>query len=631
MSDPVAEVTEATVKLVLDEVTGEQVTRNELKKRTQKRAKKAAAQASREEKAKNQEANPKPATPKPKAQEPTQLDPDAMFKQGFLADVYKERPVKPVVTRFPPEPNGYLHLGHAKAIAIDFGFARYHGGKTIQRFDDTNPDEEEEIYFEWILKIIRWLGFEPSAITHSSDNFQKLFDLAKELIKKDKAYVCHCNEAEIKLQRGGKEGKEGPRYRCAHAEQDVETNLQKFQDMHDGKYAPQTAFLRMKQDITNGNPQMWDLAAYRIPKNQKVHHRAPEWKIFPTYDFTHCLCDSFEGITHSLCTTEFILSRESYEWLNKSLEVYEPMQREFGRLNVSGTIMSKRALKKLVEGGYVRAWDDPRLYTLIAIKRRGIPPGALLAFINELGVTTAKTIIQIARFEQTVRRYLENTVPRLMLVLDPVPVTIEDHEETAELEVPYSPKDPKFGTHKVRFTKTVYIDRSDFREEDIKGYFRLAPGKTVGLLNAPHPIKATSFEKDESGKVTSIKAVFDKESKPKTYIQWVPEGSIKLEARVQSPLFKSDDPTAVEGGFLNDINPDSEVVYPEALVEEGFNEVRQRAPWPVTAGETNEASGPESVRFQAMRVAYFAMDSDSTDDKIVLNRIVSLKEDREKN
>lgn len=174
------------------------------------------------------------------------------------------------------------------------------------------------------------VGFEPSAITHSSDNFQKLFDLAKELIKKEKAYVCHCNEAEIKLQRGGKEGKEGPRYRCKHAEQDVETNLQKFQDMHDGKYEPQTAFLRMKQDITNGNPQMWDLAAYRIPKKQKPHHRAPEWKIFPTYDFTHCLCDSFEGITHSLCTTEFILSRESYEWLNKSLEVYEPMQREFG-------------------------------------------------------------------------------------------------------------------------------------------------------------------------------------------------------------------------------------------------------------------------------------------------------------
>ncbi|KAH7144549.1 tRNA synthetases class I, catalytic domain-containing protein [Dactylonectria estremocensis] len=627
MADPIAEVTEATVKLVLDDVTGEMVTRNELKKRTTKRAKKAANQARSKEAAEQREKNPQPAAPKPKAQEPTHLDPDAMFKQGFLADVYKERPVKPVITRFPPEPNGYLHLGHAKAIAIDFGFARYHGGQTILRFDDTNPDEEEQIYFDWIIKIVKWLGFTPSAITYSSDYFQKLFELAKELIKKDKAYVCHCDEAEIKLQRGGKEGKEGPRYRCKHAEQDVETNLQKFQDMHDGKYEPQTAFLRMKQDIENGNPQMWDLAAYRILKKKTVHHRAPEWKMFPTYDFTHCLVDSFENVTHSLCTTEFILSRESYEWLNKSLEVYEPMQREFGRLNVSGTIMSKRALKKLVEGGIVRSWDDPRLYTLIAIRRRGIPPGALLAFVNELGVTTAKTVIQIARFEQTVRRYLEYTVPRLMLVLDPLPVTIEDLEETQELEVPYSPKDPKFGTHKVRLTKTVYIDRSDFREEDIKGYFRLAPGKTVGLLNVPHPIKATTFTKDEAGRVTGVNAVFDKDSKPKTYIQWVPDGSIKLEVRIHSALFKSDDPTAVEGGFMNDINPDSETIYTEALIEEGFNDVRQKAPWPVTAGEEGDDSGPETVRFQAMRVAYFAMDSDSTDEKIVLNRIVSLKED----
>lgn len=268
--------------------------------------------------------------------------------------------------------------------------------------------------------------------------------------------------------------------------------------------------------------------------------------------------------------------------------------------------MSKRALKKLVEGGIVRGWDDPRLYTLIAIKRRGIPPGALLSFINELGVTTARTVIQIARFEQTVRRYLEATVPRLMLVLDPVPVTIEDLEEEQDLDVPFSPKDPKFGNHKVRLTKTVYIDRSDFREVDEKGYFRLAPGKTVGLLQVPHPIKATSFTKDETtGQVTGINAVFDKETKPKTYIQWVPSGSLKLEARIHSPLFKSDDPMAVEGGFLSDINPESEVVYPNALIEEGFNEIRQRAPWPATAGESEGTHAPESVRFQGMRVAYF--------------------------
>lgn len=279
---------------------------------------------------------------------------------------------------------------------------------------------------------------------------------------------------------------------------------------------------------------------------------------------------------------------------------------KLGRLNVSGTIMSKRSLKKLVEGGIVRDWDDPRLYTLIAIKRRGIPPGALLAFINELGVTTARTIIPITRFEQTVRKYLEMTVPRLMLVLDPIPVTITDLDEPVEIELPFSMKDPKFGTRKIPFTKTVYIDRSDFREEDSKEYFRLAPGKTVGLLQAPHPIKATSFTKDDAtGLVTGVTAVFDKGTKPKTYIQWVPEGSIEVEARIHSALFKSDDPTAVEGGFMNDIRPDSEVIYSKALIENAFNEVRQRAPWPATAGETSESSGPESVRFQALRVGYF--------------------------
>lgn len=268
--------------------------------------------------------------------------------------------------------------------------------------------------------------------------------------------------------------------------------------------------------------------------------------------------------------------------------------------------MSKRALRKLVEGQLVTGWDDPRLYTLIAIKRRGIPPGAILSFINELGVTTAQTIISIARFEQAVRRYLEYTVPRVMLVLDPVPVTIEDLEEELVIDAPFSTKDATFGTHKVRLTRVVYIDRADFREEDSKGYFRLAPGKAVGLLQAPHPIKATSFSKDETtGLVTGITAVFDKEARPKTYIQWVPQGSAKVEVRIFNQLFRSDDPSAAEGGFLNDINPRSKTVYENALIEAGFDEVRQRAPWPATAGEQTGASGPESVRFQAMRVGYF--------------------------
>lgn len=425
----------------------------------------------------------------------------------------------------------------------------------------------------------------------------------------EKGYVCHCDDAEIKRQRGGEKG-ESPRYRCSHAEQSVEENLQKFRDMRDGKYKPREAFLRMKQDITDGNPQMWDLAAYRV-LDASHHKTGDKWKIYPTYDFTHCLCDSFEGITHSLCTTEFILSRVSYEWLNKTLGVYEPMQREYGRLSLSGTVLSKRKILKLVTDKIVRGWDDPRLYTLMAIKRRGVPPGAILEFINELGVTTNATVIQIVRFEQSIRKYLERTVPRLMLVLDPVPVIIEDagEDEGTDLTLPFSPKNPAMGSHTVKLTKTVYIDRSDFREVDSPDYFRLAPGKAVGLLQMPYPIKATSFTKDEAtGKVTEVRAVFVREGKkPKTYIQWVgTDGSRRCEVRMYNPLFKSENPSAVEGGFLSDLNPDSEIIYPEAIIESGIEEVKKRAPWPEAAGESELGKGGlESVRFQGLRVAYF--------------------------
>lgn len=347
---------------------------------------------------------------------------------------------------------------------------------------------------------------------------------------------------------------------------------------------------------------MWDLPAYRILDAE--HHRTGDkWKIYPTYDFTHCICDSFENITHSLCTTEFIQSRVSYEWLNSTLEIYEPMQREYGRLAIQGTVLSKRKIQKLVENKIVRGWDDPRLYTLIGIRRRGVPPGAILEFVNELGVTTAPTNIQLARFDQTVRRYLERTVPRLMLVLDPIPVIIEDAEDI-ELDIPFS-KTPEMGNHKVKFTKTVYIERSDFREDDDPNYFRLAPGKTVGLLHVPHPIKATSFKKD-GDKVTEIRAVYDKETKkPKAYIHWVAEGSRNVEVRIHNALFKSEKPDNAEGGFLNDVNPNSEEIWPNAVIESGFDEVRRRAPWPEAAGESELGKGGlESVRFQAMRVAY---------------------------
>ena len=333
---------------------------------------------------------------------------------------------------------------------------------------------------------------------------------------------------------------------------------------------------------------------------------------------------------------------------------------------MTGTVLSKRKIAKLVDQKIVRGWDDGRLYTLAALRRRGVPPGAILSFVNELGVSTALTNIQLTRFEQTVRRYLEQTVPRLMLVLDPLPIIIDDlpDDYLEEIELPFSPKDPTMGSHIVPFTKTVYIDRSDFREVDSKDYFRLAPGKSVGLLKVPFPIKATSFKKDEhTGIVTEVHATYEKPEegdafkKPKTYIQWVASSAkhgspMKAEVRIFHPLFKSENPDAAEGGFMNDLNPGSEEIYSNAFIETGLNEVRERAPWPEAEGEKGKAMkaldldptdhkelehdhvdgvpdhvGLETVRFQGLRVAYFAMDKDSSGDKIVLNRIVSLKED----
>ena len=480
--------------------------------------------------------------------------------------------------------------------------------------------------------------------------------------------------------------------------------------MRDGKYKPNEASLRMKQNLNDGNPQMWDLVAYRIPKRKeseeglddvgetekgtddginrndsepdfaRPHYRTGnKWKIYPSYDFCHCICDSIEGITHSLCTIEFELSRVSYEWLNNRLVDFKPMQREYGRLNVTGTVLSKRKINKLVQKRVVTGYDDPRLYTLPALRRRGIPPGAILAFVNETGVTKATTNIQIKRFEASVRKYLELTVPRLMLVLDPIKVVLDNvPDDFLEMaESPFS-KDPTIGSHQIPFTKVVYIERSDFREVDSPDYFRLAPGKTVGLMKAPYPITATTVEKDPAtGFITTVHATYEKPAegsapkKPKSWVHWVGSSPahnspIKATVRVINALFKSENPDAVEGGFLADINPKSETYFPNALIETGFQEIRQRAPWPAEAGEkaanqstqsniTNKASEKphavdsaaseaieggvkeeteepyipqcETIRFQGMRMGYFCVDKESREGNLLFNQIVSLKED----
>ncbi|KAF9057963.1 tRNA synthetases class I, catalytic domain-containing protein [Panaeolus papilionaceus] len=633
---------------------------------------------------------------KPKAKEPKAAKAEkateapaasrrSVFEEGFLGQLHKpggNPQIHPhlreahlaatggqVWTRFPPEPNGYLHIGHSKAIFVSFGYAAHHGGKCYLRYDDTNPEKEEGRYFESILEMVRWLGFEPWKITYSSDYFAELYDLAVELIKRDKAYVCHCTQEEIKVDRGEKKGQPRP---CIHRNRPIEESLAEFEGMKNGKYKPKEANLRMKQDLEDGNPQMWDLTAYRVLESP--HHRTKDkWIIYPTYDFTHCLVDSMENISHSLCTTEFISSRQSYDWLCDALEVYKPRQSEYGRLSLEGSIMSKRKILALVDEGFVDGWDDPRLYTLIALRRRGVPPGAIISFVSTLGVSTAATNIEIARFEQTVRQYLEGSVPRLLMVLRPLKVTIENlpDDYCLMVEKPLHPKVPELGTSKIPFTRTIYIEQDDFRTEDSKDYFRLAPGKTVGLFQAPHPITCTSFKTDPTtGQVVELFCKLENEGpakKPKAFIQWVaehaPSGSpVRVnETRIFNRLFKSD---KVPSDFRADIAPDSLEVIKDSMVEVGFwplakqamSDARKEAKartakasaevktsdddTPVATSE--QLVGNECVRFQGLRVAYFALDKDARvaaleeeskadgftqGDYIVLNQIVSLKED----
>ncbi|KAJ3331045.1 hypothetical protein HDU76_004212 [Blyttiomyces sp. JEL0837] len=525
-----------------------------------------------------------------------------------------------VITRFPPEPNGFLHIGHAKAINVNFGYAQAHNGITYLRYDDTNPEAEEEKYFTSILDTVQWLGFKPHAVTYSSDHFQRLYDLAVDLVRRDKAYVCHCTAEEINAGRGGES--KGPRSECVHRNRPISESLREFERMKDGEYAEGEAILRMKMDMFNPNPQFWDLIAYRV-KYSHHYRTGDDWCVYPTYDYTHCLCDSFEDITHSLCTTEFQLSRESYYWLVDALEIYKPVQWEYGRLNLTYAILSKRKLLKLVEEGYVRGWDDPRLYTLIAVKRRGFTPEAINAFVRELGVTTANSVIPVERLENYGRDHLNEAAPRLMAVLEPLKVTLtnlkEDYHEYITL--PNKPRDESFGEHKVPFTRTIYIDRSDFREEDDPNFFRLALNKTVGLLNIPFPIRAKEIVKDNSGNIIEVKATYETgdKSKPKAYIQWVAESAkdkspVKMEVRNYSNLFHHSNPmdkTLVPGGWLSDINRDSLQVISNAYAEVGL-----------FAAKVED-------KFQFLRLGYYCVDQDSKIDegKYVLNRTVTLKED----
>ncbi|KAJ3259100.1 hypothetical protein HK103_002987 [Boothiomyces macroporosus] len=521
-----------------------------------------------------------------------------------------------VVTRFPPEPNGYLHIGHSKAININFGYAKAHNGITYLRYDDTNPEAEEGEYFDAILDTVKWLGFEPYKVTYSSDHFQRLYELAVELIKKDKAYVCMCTPEEMKEHRGGEQ--KGPRSDCIHRNRPIKESLEEFEKMKNGKYPEGVATLRMKMDMQNPNPQFWDLVAYRVLYTP--HHRTgKDWCIYPTYDYTHCLCDSFEDITHSMCTTEFQLSRESYYWLVDALEVYKPVQWEYGRLSLTNTVLSKRKLNTLVTDRHVNGWDDPRLYTIASIRRRGFTPEAVNAFVRELGVTTANTVIPVERLENYVRNHLNDIAPRLFLLTEPLKLTITNVDPSFTLDCVINAKVSNSDKDRVlKFSRTIYIDASDFKESEDPNFYRLSPGKSVGLLSVPYPITCTGFKKDKNGKIVEVTAFYETiaQIKPKTYIQWLSDAnSVNVETRLYDKLFLHANPQSKEevpNGWLSDLNPNSLEIIKNAKIESSI------------------ADKPVGFKFQAVRVGYFCIDKDSAKNHLVINRTVTLKEDNKK-
>ena len=569
-------------------------------------------------------------------------------------------------TRFPPEPNGYLHIGHAKAMHFDFGIAKKHGGETYLRFDDTNPAAEKQEYIDSILSSVKWLGHEPAKVTYSSDYFDTLHELAVELIKRGKAYVCHQTKEETAASRQLLQGfqltcaREGLRKSetplpegaaSPFRERSVETNLSLFEKMTAGECAEGECSLRMKGDLRSDITSMWDLAAYRV-KFATHPHSGDKYCVYPTYDYTHCLVDSLENVTHSLCTLEFETRQAPngpYYWLLDALDMYKPVTWEFARCNITYNVMSKRKLNKLVTEGHVDGWDDPRLLTLEGLRRRGYTPSAVNAFCEELGVTRNDNVQHLSKLEKCIREELEEDADRIFGVLDPVPVRITNHPGASlPVECPLHPKYPERGSRVIHLTPTVFIERADFREVDDKNFFGLAPNKAVRLLFG-YNVTCTGVEKDAAGAVVALTATYDPESvgtkPPKGTLHWASTEFARAEARVYGRLFTEEIPGAVPGGasaagappaaptddvsgdadatdaketekelWLTQLNPESLVTHSNALVEPSLVKC---------AGE------PLSRRFQLQRLGYFTIDKDSTATKPVLNRIVTLKESKD--
>ena len=523
---------------------------------------------------------------------------------------------KRVHTRFPPEPNGYLHIGHCKALTIDFGTAEKFGGLCNLRMDDTNPTKEDTEYVDAIQADIHWLGFDwGDRFFYGSDYFEKDYEFAVELIKKGLAYVCDLTPEQFREFRGDI----GKPAVSPYRDRSVEENLDLFERMKNGEFPEGSRTLRAKIDLASGNFNMRDPVIYRI-RYMHHHRQGDKWCIYPMYDFTHPLSDSIEGITHSLCTLEFVNNRELYNWVLETLNVYHPEQTEFARLNLTYTVLSKRKLIQLVKEGYVKGWDDPRMPTLSALRRRGVPPEAIHDFCRRIGMAKSEAVVEYGLLEFCIREYLNAHAPRWMAVLNPVRLVIDNYPEDQEdvFEMPLYPDDDSFGSRKVPFTRELYIDRDDFRLDPPKKYYRLAPGQEVRLRYA-YFVTCTDVVKDAEGNVQEIHCTYDPASrggnspdgrKVKGTIHWVSaKYALPAEVRLYEQLFSVADPNNVPEGktFLDYITPAS--LRPvSARLAPAMAQIR--------TGET--------VQFE--RVGYFCKDRDSTDELPVFNRTVTLRD-----
>lgn len=542
--------------------------------------------------------------------------PKDFIRQIISDDIESGKHDGDVVTRFPPEPNGFLHIGHAKSICLNFGVAQENGGRTYLRFDDTNPGKESEAYVAAIKEDVRWLGFDwQDRLTHASDYFDQLYEAAETLIEMGKAYVDSLSAEEIREYRGSftEAGKDSP-----YRERSVEENLDLIRRMRDGEFADGEHVLRAKIDMASENMNMRDPALYRI-RHISHQNTGDKWKIYPMYDFAHGLSDAFEGITHSLCTLEFEDHRELYDWFLDQLEPpHRPRQIEFSRLNLAYALTSKRKLHQLVEDGIVNGWDDPRLATLAGMRRRGYPPAALRNFIQRVGVTRKENLIEMGVLENSVREHFDHVAERRMAVLRPLKIVLSNYPK-GEIEMVAAQNHPNRaepGTREMPFGREIYVERTDFMEEAPKKFFRLKPGGEVRLRFA-YIIRCDAVIKDDSGEVVELRCSYDPDTrsgsaaaqrKVKGTIHWVSVAhAVPAEVRLYDRLFTSPDPGNAEN-FLDDLNPKSlEVV--NAALEPSLGDV------------------PVGSTYQFERLGYFVTDPvDHQPDKPVFNRVVTLRD-----